>query len=254
MTIKRVIPCLDMSEGRVVKGINFVDLKEVGDPAELAAAYQKAGADELVFLDITATHEERPTRVDVARRTRAATALPFAVGGGMRSLPEIEAVLDAGADKVSLGSAAVRDPDLVRAAVAQYSPQRLIAAIDVRQILGAGDKWEVVIRGGREFTGIDVIDWARTAEELGFGEILLTSMDRDGTKDGFDIPLTKAVVDAVSLPVTASGGAGTAEHFVEAVLEAGADAVLGASVFHFGILSIAQVKQAMRDAGIEVNL
>ena len=253
MTYKRVIPCLDMNEGRVVKGINFIELRDVGDPAEMAAAYEAAGADELVFLDITATYEERPTRVDVARRTRQACTLPFAVGGGMRDLAGIGAVLDAGADKVSLGSAAVRDPALVRAASEQYGPKRLVAAIDARQIPGAGDKWEVVISGGREFTGLDVVDWARTAESLGFGEILLTSMDRDGTKDGFDLALTKAVVDAVSLPVTASGGAGTAEHFVEAVIEAGADAVLGASVFHFGILSIAEVKQAMSAAGIEVR-
>ncbi|MCL2332492.1 MAG: imidazole glycerol phosphate synthase subunit HisF [Actinomycetia bacterium] len=255
MAYIRVIPCLDMNKGRVVKGINFVNLRDVGDPAEMAAAYEAAGADELVFLDITATYEKRPTRIDVAQRTREACSLPFAVGGGMRNESDIRDVLEAGADKVSLGSAAVRSPQLIRSASNLFGPARLVIAIDARKTPGAaGDKWEVVIRGGRDRTGLDVVEWARKAESLGCGEILLTSMDRDGKKDGYDLALTKAVVDAVSIPVTASGGAGKAEHFVEAVLEAGVDAVLAASVFHFGELSINEVKRAMKAAGIEVRL
>jgi len=254
MTPIKVVPCLDTNEGRVVKGIEFIDLRDVGDPAEMAAAYESAGADELVLLDITATYEERPTRVDVARRAREACTIPFAVGGGMKSLADVSAVLDAGADKVSLGSAAFREPQLIRAVSDLYGPARLTIAIDVRKVPGAGDKWEVVINGGRELTGYDVIDWARKVVELGAGAVLLTSMDCDGVKDGYDIPLTRAVADAVSVPVTASGGAGKVEDFVEAVVEGHASAVLAASVFHYGEISIREVKEALRAAGIEVNL
>lgn len=251
----RVIPCLDTNEGRVVKGIEFVNLRDVGDPAEMAAAYEAAGADELVFLDITATYEERPTRVDLARRTREACTIPFAVGGGMKSVEDVAAVLDAGADKVSLGSAAVREPHLITAVSELYSPQCLTIAIDVRKAPDAAkDKWEVVINGGRELTGIDVVDWSRKVVDLGAGAILLTSMDCDGVKDGYDIALTRAVADAVTVPVTASGGAGKVEDFVEAVVEGHASAVLAASVFHFGEISIREVKEALRAAGLEVNL
>ncbi|MCL2882229.1 MAG: imidazole glycerol phosphate synthase subunit HisF [Coriobacteriia bacterium] len=251
----RVIPCLDTNEGRVVKGIEFVNLRDVGDPAEMAAAYEAAGADELVFLDITATYEERPTRVDLARRTREACTIPLAVGGGMKSVEDVAAVLDAGADKVSLGSAAVREPHLITAVSELYSPQCLTIAIDVRKAPDAAkDKWEVVINGGRELTGIDVVDWSRKVVDLGAGAILLTSMDCDGVKDGYDIALTRAVADAVTVPVTASGGAGKVEDFVEAVVEGHASAVLAASVFHFGEISIREVKEALRAAGLEVNL
>jgi len=239
----------------VVKGIEFVNLRDVGDPAEMAAAYEAAGADELVFLDITATYEERPTRVDLARRTREACTIPFAVGGGMKSVEDVAAVLDAGADKVSLGSAAVREPHLITAVSELYSPQCLTIAIDVRKAPDAAkDKWEVVINGGRELTGIDVVDWSRKVVDLGAGAILLTSMDCDGVKDGYDIALTRAVADAVTVPVTASGGAGKVEDFVEAVVEGHASAVLAASVFHFGEISIREVKEALRAAGLEVNL
>jgi len=239
----------------VVKGIEFVNLRDVGDPAEMAAAYEAAGADELVFLDITATYEERPTRVDLARRTREACTIPLAVGGGMKSVEDVAAVLDAGADKVSLGSAAVREPHLITAVSELYSPQCLTIAIDVRKAPDAAkDKWEVVINGGRELTGIDVVDWSRKVVDLGAGAILLTSMDCDGVKDGYDIALTRAVADAVTVPVTASGGAGKVEDFVEAVVEGHASAVLAASVFHFGEISIREVKEALRAAGLEVNL
>lgn len=251
----KVVPCLDTNEGRVVKGVNFVDLRDVGDPAEMAAAYEAAGADELVFLDITATYEGRPTRVDLARRTRQACTIPFAVGGGMKSIEDVSAVLDAGADKVSLGSAAVREPRLISAVSARYGSPRLIIALDVRKTPGTADeRWEVVINGGREFTGIDAVQWARKVVDLGAGAILLTSMDCDGVKGGYDIALTRAVADAVPVPVTASGGAGNVEDFVEAVVEGHASAVLAASVFHYGEISIREVKEALRAAGVEVVL
>ena len=255
MSIIKVIPCLDMNEGRVVKGVNFVNLQDVGDPAEMAAVYEKAGADELVFLDITATHEARPTRLDVAERTRAACTIPFAVGGGMRTISDIRAVLDAGADKVSLGSAAVRNPHLLQETSDLFGSRSLVCAVDVKKVSGAArDKWEVVIGGGREFTGLDALTWARKAESMGAGEILLTSMDCDGVKEGYDIALTLAISDAVQVPVTASGGAGKVEHFVEAVVDGHASAVLAASVFHFGEISITDVKRALQAAGCEVNL
>jgi cyclase len=255
MKIIKVIPCLDVNEGRVVKGVNFVNLKDVGSPAEMAAAYQAAGADELVFLDISASHEGRGTRVDLARACRDACTIPFVVGGGMSSLVDVGEVLAAGTDKISLGSAAVRSPQLIKEVADKYGSDSLIVAVDARKVAGAArEKWEVFISGGRENTGIDALEWVRKAESLGAGEILLTSMDCDGVKDGYDIPLTRAVTDIVDIPVTASGGAGKLEDFVEAVVDGHARGVLAASVFHYGQISIRQVKEALQAAGCEVNL
>jgi cyclase len=252
--MKRVIPCLDVSEGRVVKGVRFVELRDAGDPVELARAYDEAGADELVLLDITASHEERPTMLDVARRTAEQVFIPYTVGGGMRSAADIRAMLSAGSDKISLNSAAVRDPSLITHTSGIYGSQCIVVAIDARRLAGGIDKWEVFINGGRINTEMDAVGWAAEAERLGAGEILLTSMDRDGTKDGFDLPLTRAVTDAVNIPVIASGGAGQLDHFAEVVVEADADAVLAASVFHYGELSVRQVKEAMAAAGVPVRL
>jgi imidazole glycerol-phosphate synthase subunit HisF len=254
MLMKRVIPCLDVAEGRVVKGVRFVELRDAGDPVELAQAYDAAGADELVFLDITASHEDRPTMQDVARRTAEQVFIPYTVGGGMRSAADIRAMLQAGCDKVSLNSAAVREPKLITSTSGIYGSQCIVVAIDARRVAGGIDKWEVFINGGRIDTGLDAVGWAREAERLGAGEILLTSMDRDGTKDGFDLPLTRAVTRAVNIPVIASGGAGELDHFAEVVIEADADAVLAASVFHYGELTVRQVKEAMAAAGVPVRL
>jgi len=253
MLMKRVIPCLDVAEGRVVKGVRFVELRDAGDPVELAAAYDAAGADELVFLDITATHEDRPTMLDVARRTAEQVFIPYTVGGGMRSSADIRAMLQAGCDKISLNSAAVKDPALITATSGVYGSQCIVVAIDARRVKGA-DRWEVFVNGGRINTGIDAVAWAEEAQRRGAGEILLTSMDRDGTKDGFDLPLTRAVTRAVSIPVIASGGAGELDHFAEVVVEADADAVLAASVFHYGEFTVRQVKEAMAAAGVPVRL
>jgi len=255
MSLIKVIPCLDVNEGRVVKGVNFVNLKDVGSPAEMAATYQVAGADELVFLDISASHEGRGTRVDLARACREACTIPFVVGGGMSSLADVDEVLDAGADKISFGSAAVRNPQLIKEVAAKYGSDSLIVAIDARKVAGAArDKWEVFIAGGRENTGVDALEWARKVESLGAGEILLTSMDCDGVKDGYDISLTRTVADSVDIPVTASGGAGKLEDFVEAVVDGHARGVLAASVFHYGQITIREVKEALQAAGCEVNL
>ncbi len=253
MLTKRVIPCLDVAEGRVVKGVRFVGLKDAGDPVELAHAYDDAGADELVFLDITASHEERNLMLEVAARTSEEVFIPYTVGGGIRTSGDIRAMLAAGSDKVSLNSAAVRRPRVVRETSERFGAQCIVVAIDARRI-GAADKWEVYVNGGRVPTGLDAVDWAREVESLGAGEILLTSMDRDGTKDGYDIPLTRAVTSAVNVPVIASGGAGKLEHFAEVVLEADADAVLAASLFHYGELSIRQVKEYMARQGIAVRM
>jgi cyclase len=252
--MKRVIPCLDVSEGRVVKGVRFVELRDAGDPVELARAYDAAGADELVFLDITASHEERPTMLEVARRTAEQVFIPYTVGGGMRSSADIRAMLSAGSDKVSLNSAAVRDPSLITTTSGIYGSQCIVVAIDARRVHGDRDRWEVFINGGRINTEMDAVEWAAEAERLGAGEILLTSMDCDGTKDGFDLPLTRAVTSALNIPVIASGGAGELEHFAEVVIEADADAVLAASVFHYGELTVRQVKEAMAAAGVPVRL
>jgi cyclase len=254
MLTKRVIPCLDVSEGRVVKGVRFVELRDAGDPVELAAAYDAAGADELVFLDITASHEERPTMLDVATRTAEQVFIPYTVGGGMRSADDIRAMLSAGCDKVSLNSAAVRDPDLLTRTSRIYGSQCIVVAIDARRVAGNVERWEVFVNGGRINTGLDAVGGAAEAERRGAGEVLLTSMDRDGTKDGFDIPLTRAVARAVNVPVIASGGAGALDHFAEVVLEADADAVLAASVFHYGEFTVRQVKDAMAAAGVPVRL
>lgn len=255
MLTKRVIPCLDVHEGRVVKGVNFVNLRDAGDPVELAAAYDREGADELVFLDITATHEERPSMLDVAARTSEEVFIPYTVGGGMRSAADIRAMLAAGADKISMNSAAVANPGLITETARIYGSQCIVIAIDARRVPGSAPaRWEVFVAGGRTNTGLDAVRWAAEAERIGAGEVLLTSMDRDGTKDGFDIDLTRAITSAVNVPVIASGGAGELDHFAEVVVEADADAVLAASVFHFGQFSVRQVKEAMASAGVPVRL
>ena len=255
MLTKRVIPCLDVHEGRVVKGVNFIDLRDAGDPVELASAYDAAGADELVFLDITATHEKRPLMLEVARRSAEEVFIPYTVGGGMRSAADIRAMLSAGCDKISMNSAAVDAPGLITETARIYGSQCIVVAIDARRVPGSSPaRWEVFVSGGRTNTELNAVAWAEEAERLGAGEILLTSMDCDGTKDGFDIDLTRAVTRAVNIPVIASGGAGELDHFAEVVIEADADAVLAASVFHFGQFSIRQVKEHMAAAGIAVRL
>ncbi|MCC6098864.1 MAG: imidazole glycerol phosphate synthase subunit HisF [Olsenella sp.] len=253
MLTKRVIPCLDVKDGRVVKGVNFVGLRDAGDPVELAAAYDREGADEVVFLDITATSDNRDTTVELASRAAEEVRIPYCVGGGMRTVADMRRMIAAGADKVSVNSAAVRDPSLITAAADAFGSQAVVVAIDARHV-GPGDKWEVYTAGGRTPTGIDAVKWAEEAARRGAGEILLTSMDRDGTKDGFDIPLTRAVARAVPIPVIASGGVGCLEHFAEGIVDGEADAVLAASVFHFGTYTIRQVKEYMASQGIAVRL
>jgi cyclase len=248
--LKRVIPCLDVDAGRVVKGTNFVDLRDAGDPVELAERYDAEGADELVFLDITATHEKRDTIVDLARRTADNVFIPFTIGGGIRSVADAQAVLDAGADKVSINSAAVANPSLIDELASVFGAQCVVLAIDGKSASREG--WEVYVAGGRTPTGKDVVSWAREGVERGAGEILLTSMDRDGTKDGYDLPQTAAVAQSVSVPVIASGGAGELSHLVEA-LECGADAALAASIFHYGEYTIAEAHAAIAAAGIPVR-
>ncbi|MCI1665097.1 MAG: imidazole glycerol phosphate synthase subunit HisF [Atopobiaceae bacterium] len=253
MLTKRVIPCLDVKDGRVVKGVNFVDLVDAGDPVELAGAYDREGADEVVFLDITATSDDRATTIDMASRASERLRIPYAVGGGFRDLAGMRRMVAAGADKVSLNSAAVANPSLITSASAAFGSQAVVVAIDARR-RGTTDSWEVYVAGGRTPTGIDAVAWAEQAARLGAGEILLTSMDRDGTKEGFDLALTRAVARAVRIPVIASGGVGTLEHFAEGILEGEADAVLAASVFHFGTYTIRQVKEYMASQGIPVRL
>jgi imidazole glycerol-phosphate synthase subunit HisF len=247
----RVIPCLDVDAGRVVKGVNFVALRDAGDPVELAARYDAEGADELVFLDITASSDARDTIIDVVRRTAEEVFIPFTIGGGIRSVDDARRLLRAGADKVSVNTAAVERPELVAELAAEFGSQCVVVAIDARRSPELG--FEVFTHGGRTPTGIEAVGWARRVVELGAGEILLTSMDRDGTKEGFDTELTAAVADAVTVPVIASGGVGTLDHLVEGVTEGGADAVLAASIFHFGEHSIAEAKAAMAAAGIPVR-
>ena len=252
MLLKRVIPCLDVDRGRVVKGTNFVNIRDAGDPVELAARYQDEGADEVVFLDITASHEGRETIVDLARRTADDVFIPFTIGGGVRSVADAQSVLDAGADKVSVNSAAVERPQLIDELAAVFGAQCVVLAIDARALEG-GERYEVHVSGGRIPTGRDAVEWAREGTSRGAGEILLTSMDRDGTEEGYELRLTRGVADAVEVPVIASGGAGRLEHLVQAVEEGGADAVLCASIFHYGRYSVGQAKERMREAGIPVR-
>ena len=255
MLAKRVIPCLDVTDGRVVKGVNFVDLRDAGDPVEMAAAYDKAGADEVVFLDITATSDARPAMLEVAARTSEQCFIPYTVGGGMRSVADMRAMLAQGADKISLNSAALKNPQIVAQTSALFGSQCIVVAIDARKVPGSHPaRWEAFVAGGRKNTGLDALQWAREATRLGAGEILLTSMDCDGVKEGFDIDLTRAVTSAVSVPVIASGGAGKLDDFAEVILETDADAVLAASVFHFGELSVLEVKQALAREGICVRI
>ena len=253
----RVIPCLDVKDGRVVKGVQFVDLRDAGDPVECAVAYDKAGADELCFLDITASYENRGTLIDVVRRTAAVCFMPLTVGGGVRKLDDIRNLLLAGADKASINSAAVADRKFVRAAAEKFGSQCVVVAIDAKQVTtppGAPPRWEIFTHGGRRPTGIDAVDYAREVVALGAGEILLTSMDRDGSKLGFDLALTRAVADAVTVPVIASGGVGTLDHLVAGVSEGHASAVLAASIFHFGEFTIRQAKARMAAAGVPMRM
>ncbi|MCA0406645.1 MAG: imidazole glycerol phosphate synthase subunit HisF [Proteobacteria bacterium] len=257
MTLKtRIIPCLDVKDGRVVKGINFLELADVGDPVESAKAYDAAGADELCFLDITASHENRGTILDVVRRTAENCFMPVTVGGGVREVEDVRRLMLAGADKVSINTAAVKDRAIVGRAAERFGAQAIVVAIDAKRVSkdGEADRWEIFTHGGRHPTGIDAIEYAVSVADLGAGEILLTSMDRDGTKAGFDLKLTRAISDAVSIPVVASGGVGTLDHFVEGVTMGGASAVLAASVFHYGTFSVGQVKQHMAKAGIPMRL
>lgn len=253
MLTKRVIPCLDVKDGRVVKGINFVNLRDAGDPVEMANTYDVEGADEVVFLDINATHEGRKTTIEMAARASEELHIPYTVGGGFKDLDSMRTMISAGADKVSVNSAAVKDPALLTQMAAAFGTQASICAIDAKRVKGAGDKWHVYVAGGREDTGLDAVAWAEEAAKRGAGELLLTSMDRDGSKDGFDLALTRAVARAVDIPVIASGGVGSLEHFAEGILEGEADAVLAASVFHFGELRIREVKAYLAAQGIPVR-
>lgn len=253
MFTKRIIPCLDVHVGRVVKGVNFVNLRDAGDPADAAAAYDKAGADEVVFLDITASSDSRATQLEWVRQVASKLFIPFTVGGGIRSTEDFKAILREGADKISVNSAAIMNPNLISQAADKFGSQCVVVAIDAkRRRDGAG--WTVYKNGGRVDMELDAVEWARKAESLGAGEILLTSMDRDGTKSGYDLELTKAVAEAVEIPVIASGGAGTVEHFSQALVQAGADAVLAASLFHYKELEIRQVKEYLRAGGVSVRL
>lgn len=258
MLTKRVIACLDVKEGRVVKGVNFEGLRDAGDPVELARFYDEQGADEVVFLDIAATSERRKTTVELASRAAERLSIPYAVGGGFRDIAGMRAMVAAGADKLSLNSAAVSDPSLITAAASAFGSQAVVCAIDAKRVGVPGapgaDRWEVYTAGGRTATGIDAIRWAEEAAARGAGEILLTSMDRDGTKDGFDIALTRAVSRAVSIPVIASGGVGSLEHFAEGIIEGEADAVLAASVFHFGVFTVREVKEYLDGLGVAVRM
>lgn len=252
MLAKRIIPCLDVHEGRVVKGVNFVNLQDAGDPVEVAKRYNQEGADELVFLDITASHEQRNIIIDVVSRTAEQVFIPLTVGGGIRGVEDFRRILSAGADKISVNSAALKNPQLISEAADRFGSQCVVVAIDAKARQGGG--WDVFLNGGRINTGRDAVEWAAQAERLGAGEILLTSMDCDGTKDGYDIELTRAVSNSVNIPVIASGGAGTPEHFAQAVTRGGADAALAASLFHYGLLTVKQVKEYLAAQGISIRL
>lgn len=255
MLARRIVPCLDVKDGRVVKGVNFVGLRDAGDPVECATRYSDGGADEITFLDITASNERRRILFDVVERTAAGAAVPLTVGGGVRARQDVRDLLNAGADKVSINTAAVRDPDFVAAVSAAYGSQAIVVAIDAKRVSADTEppRFSVFIHGGRTDTGLDALRWARKVAELGAGEILLTSMDRDGTKDGYDLALTRAVVDAVPIPVVASGGVGTLEHVRAGLVEGGADAALAASIFHDGVFSVAEVKDYLAQHGVVVR-
>jgi cyclase len=248
---KRIIPCLDVKAGRVVKGVNFLNLRDAGDPVEVARRYDEQGADELAFLDITASSDERDTIVHVVEAVAAQVFIPLTVGGGVRSVQDVRRLLNAGADKVSINTSAVQNPPLIEEAAGRYGSQCIVVAIDAKRVDG---HWEVFTHGGRRPTGLDAVEWARRMQAAGAGELLLTSMDRDGTREGFDLPLTRAVCEAVDIPVIASGGVGTLEHLAQGVLEGKADAVLAASIFHYGEFTVRQAKELMAARGIEVRL
>lgn len=252
---KRIIPCLDVDKGRVVKGVNFVDIRDAGDPVEVARKYNEQGADEITFLDITASHESRDTTYETVERMASQVFIPLTVGGGVRTVEDIRKLLNAGADKVSINTAAVFNPDFVREAAERFGSQCIVVAIDAKRVSSEGEtpRWEIFTHGGRKPTGLEVVAWARKMTELGAGELLLTSMDRDGTKIGFDLELTRAVSDAVSVPVIASGGVGELQHLADGVTKGGADAVLAASIFHFGQHTIPEAKAFMKAQGIEVR-
>ncbi|MES2663236.1 MAG: imidazole glycerol phosphate synthase subunit HisF [Pseudomonadota bacterium] len=249
---KRIIPCLDVDQGRVVKGVKFVDIRDAGDPVEIAAQYNDAGADEITVLDITASHEQRNTLIDIIERIASRVFIPLTVGGGVRHVSDVRQLLRAGADKVGINSAAVHRPELIREASESFGSQCIVVAIDVKQV--ESNRWEVFTHGGRKSTGLNAIQWAEQVQKLGAGELLVTSMDRDGTRAGFDLLLLKQLTSRLDIPVIASGGVGTLDHLVEGVLQGGADAVLAASIFHFGEYSIAQAKQHMLNAGIEIRI
>ncbi|MDO3388559.1 imidazole glycerol phosphate synthase subunit HisF [Gilvimarinus sp. SDUM040013] len=253
---KRIIPCLDVDEGRVVKGVQFVDIRDAGDPVEVAKRYNEAGADEITFLDITASHQGRDTTVHTVERIASEVFIPLTVGGGIRSNDDIRRMLNAGADKVGINSAAVHNPDFVKAASDRFGAQCIVVAIDAKQVSGEGEakRWEIFTHGGRKPTGIDAVEWAERMSNYGAGEILLTSMDRDGTKNGFDLELTRAISDAVPVPVIASGGVGNLQHLADGVIDGRADAVLAASIFHFGEYTVNEAKAYMQERGIEVRL
>ncbi|MCX7101528.1 MAG: imidazole glycerol phosphate synthase subunit HisF [Methylobacter sp.] len=253
---KRIIPCLDVDNGRVVKGVKFVDIRDAGDPVEIARRYDREGADEITFLDITATHDNRDTIVHVVEQVASEVFIPLTVGGGIRTLDDIRRMLNAGADKVGINSAAVFNPDFVREAAERFGSQCIVVAIDAKKVSQNGeyDRWEIFTHGGRKTTGIDAIAWAKKMVDFGAGEILLTSMDRDGTREGFDLPLTRAISEAVTVPVIASGGVGCLDHLADGVIQGKADAVLAASIFHFAEFTINQAKQHMASRGIEVRL
>lgn len=252
---KRIIPCLDVDKGRVVKGVNFVDIRDAGDPVEVARRYNEQGADEITFLDITASHESRETTYETVERMASEVFIPLTVGGGVRTVEDIRRLLNAGADKVSINTAAVFNPEFVREAADRFGSQCIVVAIDAKQVRSGSEspRWEIFTHGGRKPTGLDAVDWARKMVELGAGELLLTSMDRDGTKAGFDLELTRAVSDAVPVPVIASGGVGELQHLADGILKGGADAVLAASIFHFGQHTIPEAKAFMKARGIEVR-
>lgn len=255
---KRIIPCLDVDNGRVVKGVKFVDIRDAGDPVEIARRYDREGADELTFLDITATHHDRDTIVHVVEQVAGEVFIPLTVGGGIRTLEDIRRMLNAGADKVGINSAAVSNPEFVREAALRFGSQCIVVAIDAKKVSEAGqtqtDRWEIFTHGGRKPTGIDAVEWAKKMTDYGAGEILLTSMDRDGTREGFDLALTRAVSEAVAVPVIASGGVGNLDHLADGIIEGKADAVLAASIFHFAEYTVQQAKEHMAEKGIEVRL